>query len=161
MTDVYSPAGANVDEVSSTKKFGLGQCGYGQDGQEYVYVQAGEALTLGAICAVDENFQAVELTTSNAVNMHAVAWAANIAFSNDDFGWLTVKGTNFSGLIADDSSADSPLYTTSTGGTLSSDASTGNPVLVAGVTCVSVASGGGASELIASWPRISELDTAS
>ena len=150
--ELYSPIGANANSESSTALFKLGTTAEGQDGQKYVYVQANGSIALYDAVGVDEDFQAASLTTTTAAAMHMVAWAANHAFTNDYYGWVCRCGTNFLGNVKDNATADAPLYTTSVAGVIASDASTGNPVKIAGVTCVSVASGGGGSQLIASVP---------
>lgn len=156
MTNVYYPHGADFDAESSTAKFALGTRGCGPDNSEFVYVVASGSIGQYKAAGIDENFTAIALTTTTAAAMHMVGWADRHAFTTAYYGWMRIKGTNFSGLVADNSSADSPLYTTATSGYLSTDSSTSNPVKIAGVTCVSVASGGGASELIATWPHIAE-----
>jgi hypothetical protein len=156
MTEIYSPVGANVGAQSATAKFALGTRAYGQDDREFVYVVASGAVTLGDAVGIDEDFTAISLTTTTAAAMHKVGWAANHAFTTACYGFVTVKGTNFNGRLADNSAADSPLYTTATAGVLSTDSSTADPVKVTGVTCVAVTSTGGASQLIATYPIISE-----
>jgi hypothetical protein len=156
MTAVYSPIGANVGAESATAKFDLGTRAYGQDDREFVYVKASGAITLGDAVGIDEDFTAIALTTTTAAAMHKVGWAADHAFTTAYYGFVTVRGTNFNGRLADNATADAPLYTTATGGVLGTDSSTSNPVKVTGVTCVAVTSGGGASQLIATYPIIAE-----
>ena len=156
MTDIYNPVGANVDAESSSQLFKLGTRAYGPDNQEYVYVVASGAIARYNAVGIDEDFTAIALTTTTAAGMHMIGWAPNHAFTTAYYGWVLTRGTNFSGFVADNSSADSPLYTTATAGYLSSDSSTSDPIKIVGVTCVSVTSGGGASELIATYPHIDE-----
>lgn len=153
--EMYNPVGATPDSWESSAEFKLGTIGVGQDGREFVYVLSSGSLAADAACGIDEDFTAIELTTTTAAAMHKVGWP-EVGIGTGKYGWLCVRGTNFNALIADNSSADSPLYTTATAGYLSTDSSTSNPIKVVGVTCVSVASGGGASEVIATWPHIDE-----
>ena len=153
--EIYRPAGADVDGWESSAQFKLGTIAEGQDGRSFVYVLSSGSLAADAVCGIDEDFTAIELTTTTAAAMHAVGWP-EVGCGTGKYGWLCRNGTNFNGLVADNSSADAPLYTTATAGYLSSDSSTANPIKVVGVTCVAVTSGGGASELIATWPHIDE-----
>lgn len=154
MVEIYKPVGADPTVTSTTCDWKLGQIAEGVDNRKFVYVQANGAIVVNAACGVDEDFQAAELTTTTAAGAHLIAWAADVAFADNDYGWLTTSGTNFSGLAADNSTADTQLYTTATDGTLSTDSSTGNPLAVNGVVFVAVTSGGGASQLIATYPTI-------
>lgn len=156
MVEIYSPVGADVTAESATAQFKLGTRAHGADGRQFVYVQASGSIGINKAVGIDEDFQAVSLTTTTAAAMHMVGWAADHAFTDDYYGFVTISGTNFSGLIKDNSSADAPLYTTATSGVLSTDSSTANPVKVAGVTCVAVTSGGGACQLIATYPILAE-----
>lgn len=154
--EIYSPLGANVTRETVDAEFKLGTRAAGQDNRSFVYVQASGSIAIGDAVGIDEDFQAVSLTTTTAAAMHAVGWASEHAFTNDYYGFVTVSGADFDGLVADNSSADAPLYTTATAGYLSTDSSTANPIKVAGVTCIAVTSGGGLSKLIATSVFLSE-----
>ena len=156
MTEVYSPVGADVTLASTTQGFKLGTRAYAQDDREYVYVVSSGSIAQNAACGIDEDFTAIELTTTTAAAIHKVGWAEGVGCGTDNYLWLCVKGTNFSGLLADGTSPDAPLYTTATAGTLSTDSSTSDPIKVVGVTAIACVSGGGAGELIATYPHIDE-----
>lgn len=154
MTEIYKPVGADPTVTSTTLDWKLGQIAEGVDNRKWVYCQASGAIVVNAAVGIDEDFQATELTTTTAAAAHLIGWAADVAFADNEYGWITTSGTNFSGLIADNSSADTQLYTTATDGTLSTDSSTADPLAVYGVVAVAVTSGGGASQLIATYPYI-------
>lgn len=156
MTEIYQPVGVDTARVDSSAGFKLGTKAIGSDDTEFVYVKSSGSIAQYAACGIDEDFTAIELTTTTAAAMHKVGWAADATCGTAKYVWLCTKGTNFSGLVADNSTADSALYTTATAGYVSSDSSTSDPIKIPGVTCVSVASGGGASELIATYPIIDE-----
>lgn len=135
--------------------FDLGQRNVnGVDNRARVYVQASGAVALYAAVGIDEDFQATELTTTTAAAAHLIGWAADAAMADNDYGWITLSGTNFLGKVIDNCTADAQLYTTATAGVLGSDASTADPVAVYGVVCVAAASGGGGSQLIATYPYL-------
>lgn len=122
----------------------------GSDNTEWVFVQAGEALTQYACLTIDEDFQAVEAGTTAAVAGHMVGFA-QVAFSDNDFGWVATQGTNITARIAGSCAADVQLYLSGTDGILD-DTSTG--VLLRGVTATTTNSTTAAStsEIIAMNP---------
>lgn len=154
MVEIYKPTGADPTSVHETAQFKLGSIAVGQDNRKFVYVQANGAIDLNDFVTVDENFQAAAGTTTTAAGAHLTAWAADIAYADNEFGWLTLSGANFNGNVLDGTTADAQLYTTATAGHLSTDSSTGDPIAVNGVVVVTVRSGAGATELLATYPVI-------
>jgi hypothetical protein len=82
----------------------IGTRAEGQDNRRFVYVQANGAIAVGETVGIDEDFQAASLTTTTAAAMPALGWASDHAFAGNEFGFVTVSGTNYTG-----------LYTTATG----------------------------------------------
>jgi hypothetical protein len=123
--------------------FKLGTRATGTDGQEYIFVQAGAAISTTVnqpfTLAIDENFQAVKITKALASAGHMVAVAPQIVISDNDFFWAITKGTNFNMKVAVSCAADVNLWTTATAGVLD-DTSGGSHVAVLGVKLVVAAS---------------------
>ena len=120
LDELIAGTGTSSDEGN---QHSLGQTAQCSDGCVYMYVHASAAIALYKAVAVDENFEAAPLTTALAQAGHMVGWA-QIAFSDNDFGWVVVKGANFKGQIGAACAPDTQLYTSGTAGVLDDDSST-------------------------------------
>lgn len=131
-------------------EFALGTRAHGTDGSEWVYVQAGAAITQYDCVTIDENYQAVAADTTPVVAGHMIGFA-QVAFADNDLGWVAMQGSNITCRIAGSCAADVQLYLSGTNGILD-DTSTG--VLIRGVTAVTTNSTTAAStsEIIALNP---------
>lgn len=164
--------GANVDRVSAgtttdgqNAEFPLGTCVTGPDGQKFIYVQAGAAISTTTsepyTLAVDENYQAVKITKALAVAGHRVAFAPQQIISDNDFFWARTHGSNFNIKVAVSCAADITLWTTATAGILD-DTSGATHVAVFGVVLVVAASasasaGSTVREVLATNPLVTEV----
>jgi len=88
------PLGANFNNVlagtttdGAGAEWPLSTLGLGVDGSEWVYVQAGEAITQYMTCYITEAGQALKVTKA-AVDAGRKLGVAQVAFSDNDFGWL-------------------------------------------------------------------------
>lgn len=131
--------------------FSLGTVAAATDGQEYIFVQAGEAIDQYNYVCIDENFQAVKGTKALVDVGHKIAFA-QVAFADNDFGWVATRGSNMSCLLAASCAPDVALYTSGTAGVL--DDSSTSQTKVDGVVAVSTAgtASTNAVEVIATWP---------
>lgn len=134
-------AGTTTDGVGA--EWALGTRMVGIDGQEYVYVQAGAAISTTTnqpfTLAVDENYQAVKITKALASAGHMIAVAPQQIISDNDFFWAITRGSNFNMKVAVSCAADVNLWTTATAGVLD-DTSGASHVVVLGVKLVVAAS---------------------
>ena len=137
-------AGTTTDGVGA--EFDLGSCVTLQDGSEWIYAQAGEAITQYMSVYITELGQMLKYTSAAALagRPHAVA---QIAYDDNDFGWVcTFPGANngykIGVLSACDSGAD--LSTSATAGYLD-DAYTTFVPLVGCQIATTLASTGGAT----------------
>ena len=156
--------GANLDTTSTTPLFALGERYSGTDGTEWVYVQASGAITQYFSVGIDEDFQATVLADAGGAASHL--WgAAQVAFADNEYGWIPVKGTNFRVRVAASTSADAKLYTTGSGGTagvLRSSGATGAVALNGVVITVAASASAGTGglglvrEVIATYPFFAE-----
>lgn len=142
-------AGTTTDGENA--EFTLGLRASATDGSEWVYVQAGGAITQYDWVAIDENFQAVAGTKTLADAGHQVGFA-QVAFSDNDLGWVAVHAPgNISVNVAANCAPDVQLYTTSTAGTL--DDTSASQTLIRGVVAVAAATASAeAHECIAVHP---------
>jgi hypothetical protein len=152
-----APIGANLNQVSEADVplYNLGARVLGTDGGEYVYVQAGAAITSAVngpnAVAIDEDFQAVLMTTALALAGHELGFApiantvADVPLIPDNaYFFAQVKGSNCSGRVSASASADAYLRTTIVPGRLGT-ASTASAVVFTGCVLVVAASASGGS----------------
>jgi hypothetical protein len=131
----------------------LGTRALGNDGTEWVFVQAGAAITQYDCVLIDEDYQAQPITSTLATEADTssgdLIGFAQVAFSDNDFGWVAVKGSNIRARLAASCVAHTMLYTTGTAGVLD-DLSAG--VLINGVVSCTTITAATNAEIIASNP---------
>lgn len=129
----------------------LGQRVTATDGSEWVYVQAGAAITQYSWVAIDENFQAVMGTAALADVGHQVGFA-QVAFDDNDFGWVAVHAPgNITVRVLASCAADVQLYTSGTAGAMDDTSASQN--LIRGCVLVTAATNTASSrEAIAVYP---------
>lgn len=133
-TTLTAGTGTNSDEGGL---FTLGTRTSGTDGSEWVYVHAGAAITQYSWVAIDENFEAVMGTKALADAGHQVGFA-QVAFSDNDFGWVAVHAPgNITVRLLANCAADVQLYTSGTSGAL--DDTSASQTLIRGVVAVAAA----------------------
>lgn len=139
-------AGTTTDGEGA--EFSLGTITLGTDGTEWMYVQAGAAITQYDTVVIDENYQAQPITHTLGATGQRIGWA-QVAFSDNDLGWVAIGGTNISATLGASCAADARLYTNTTAGVLD-DASQAGAIVVNGVVAVTaVATNAAAVEIIA------------
>lgn len=151
--------GANLTAPTTTQSFPLGQRSLGSDGTEYVYVQASGAITQYYACGVDEDYQCAMLSNTTAAGAPQPAFA-QVAFDDDDYGWVPVRGSNISVKTRASCAADVLLYTTASAGRLD-DTVGGSGIAVEGVVIVVAASASTSAsntvrEALATFPHLTE-----
>lgn len=124
--------------------FRLGTIVRGTNNREFVFVQAGAAIstvvtTQPFFLAIDENFQAVKITKALASAGHMVGVAPPVIIPDNEFFWAVTKGANVPVKVAVSCAADVNLWTTATAGVLD-DTSGGSHVVVLGAKIVLAAS---------------------
>ena len=133
----------------------LGMRVTGPDGTEWMYVHASGAITQYDAVGIDENYEAAALTKAIADDGHTVGFA-QVAFADNAFGWVALRGSNINVRLAASCAADVSLYTTSVAGVL--DDTSASQTKINGVTAVVAATAGvTARELIASTYPYAEL----
>lgn len=134
-------AGTTTDGAGA--KYTLGQRVMGKNNAEYVYVQAGEAISTTTsepyALAVDENFQAKKITKALAISGHIIAVAPRQIIADNAFFWACTRGTNIPLRVAVSCAADVNLWTTATAGRLD-DTSGASHRVVLGIKIVTAAS---------------------
>jgi hypothetical protein len=163
--------GANVDRVTAgtttdgqNSEHKLGSRTVDSAGIEYVYVQAGEAIstTLNEplSLAIDENFQAMKLTAALGLAGHRWGAAPRQIIADNAFFWARVRGSGFPLRVSASAAADVLLGIGGVGaaGRLASSvtASAGNMVVlglaITAAASASASAGNTIRTAIASWP---------
>lgn len=145
-----TPAGTGTSNDEGNE-FPLGTRVAFTDGQEYIFVHASGAITQYDWVAIDENYEAAAGTKALADDGHLVGFA-QVAFADNDFGWVATRGSNISVRVAASCAVDVTLYTTSTAGVL--DDTSASQTAINGVVLVeaTTTSGVAAHEIIATNP---------
>lgn len=108
-------------------EFTVGQRGEDQ-GKEYMYVVAGEAITAaGYMCVVDSSFTAEMVDTTSTAPGAGVGrpcGAAQAAIASGGYGWLQIYGNGSLRTLAS-AAAGTRLNSTATPGALDDDGTTG------------------------------------
>lgn len=147
-----SKLGINFYKTHTTAQHRLGETTEGTNGTRWVYVRANGVIAQYDAVGIDEDHIAEALTTALAGTMPMFG-IAQVAFADDDYGWVCRSGTGILVNVLTLAAADGPLYTTATAGKLDDTATT----LVAGITITTTAGGGTEpEECIAANPFIAE-----
>lgn len=127
LTAVVTGTGTSFDQGNEHL---LGTRVFTDDGQEYVYCHAAEALTQYYWVGVDENWEASLLTDAIAQDGWMIG-VTQILVANNEFFWLAVRGANLLGsAVYEASGVDVQLFTSATAGLTQtvSDLGTGGSV---------------------------------
>lgn len=144
--------GVNLTDTPTSNETGhaLGQRTSGTSNTEWVYVQAGTAITQYDTVAIDEDFTIYPVTGALVLAGHAIGFA-QVAFADADYGWVATRGTDIRARGTAGCAPDISLYTSPVAGVLNDDV-TSTQALIKGVVFVETASGTN-KEIIATWPH--------
>jgi hypothetical protein len=116
--------GARLRETSTDKKFDLGTSTYDDLGSRWEYVQASGAITIYDYVKIDDDFQAASATTTtNPSTEPARVGCAQVAFADNEYGWVVRSGQH-TGRFAASCVQDVKIYTTATAGVVDDAATT-------------------------------------
>ncbi|MBF0311119.1 MAG: hypothetical protein HQL56_16510 [Magnetococcales bacterium] len=140
--------GINKDQGN---EFPPGTTVAGTDGTRWIYVHASAAIAQYQVVGISEVFEAAPLTKAMAGDGWYVGFA-QVAFADNDFGWVAIEGTNIKCKVLSNCAKDVSLYTSNTAGSLDDAAS--NQIKIDGVVAVSgVGATARAVTLMATGPR--------
>lgn len=140
-----------IDTLNEGRGFSLGDRMVDQNGNEYVFVQASANIAQYDFVGIDEDFQAAPLSKAMADDGWSIG-IAQIAFTDNDYGWVAIRGHGLEGNVLADCALDVALYTSGTAGKLDDD--TTSQTKIEGL--VAIESNGTATSnvtMIATWPR--------
>jgi hypothetical protein len=147
-----SKLGVNLNAVSSTADFTLGEVVLGSDGTEWVFVQADGAIDLYDVVTVDENFQATPATIATTIDGNQLGFA-QVAFTDNDYGWVARRGNELIVAVSGTSTVNVAIYIGTVSGHLSTTASSATVAGVAIQTASSTSTGTSATAIV-TWPKI-------
>lgn len=110
----------SVSSVSTTQKHGLGQRYADKDGNEYIYLKAGEAIAAGDLVTFDmvaSVLTALKSLEANVLKQHFCA-VAEIAVASGEYFWATAKKESVSINALASAAADVIYYATTTAGSV-------------------------------------------
>ncbi|MCC6889620.1 MAG: hypothetical protein IT536_13885 [Hyphomicrobiales bacterium] len=138
--------GVKLGETHATAQHRLGDVVKGNNGSEWMYVQAPAADTIAQYDCV-----AIQASATAAPVTHALARAGNtigiaqVAFATADYGWVAINGHALTVNLAGAEAVGVTLYTTDTPGKLADATASGSAATIFGLTLVATASGATAS----------------
>ena len=149
--------GAKLDrtDVSASQTIGIRK--YGNEGSEWMYVQAASAIPAFCAVMINQSSKAVNLLTANSASSKAVGFA-QVSVASASYSWVALQGSNIKVKLAADCAPNVNLYTTAVAGVLD-DASVANG-LVAGVIATVTISNATAVRIIAYNPHVDKGGTA-
>lgn len=112
---VVAGTGTSSDQGN---QFVVGQTVTSDEGRVYMYVHASAAVSLYDVVGIGEDFEAAPLTKAMADDGWMVGVANEVALSDNDFGWVCIKGSDVEVNVLASCAADVALYTTGTAGKL-------------------------------------------
>ena len=140
--------GSSSDEGNDSA---LGTCITATDGQQYEYVHASAAITQYDFVGIDENWEAAGLTAAMVDDGWSVG-VAQVAFADNDLGWVSIKGHNLQGRVAVSCAEDVALRTTGSAGVID-DNTTGSLLDGIVVVATNTVTATAAVEVLLTWPR--------
>ena len=108
--------------------------------------------TFDDFVGIDENNQAAPLTKAMADDGWAIG-VAQVAFADNDGGWVASRGRNLNGAVLGSVAADVPLYTSATAGSL--DDTSASQTKIDGVVAVAAngTTAAGNVEVLLTFPK--------
>lgn len=138
-------------------KFTLGTIGIGNDGSQWIYVQAGAAISQYAGVAINGAFQANPVT--GALMTEGLQFGiAQVAFADNEFGWVCTRGSGTQKVLVRSACASGvPLYTDVSAAGFLDDSATATQALIEGLviltTQTSTTGQEGGASVVMTYPR--------
>lgn len=138
-----------VTDTSTTAKYPVGTRRF-EDGKEYVYQQADDAVTVNQAVKLDAAASASgQKVTPTAAAGDSVYGVAETALADEAYGWITVRGV-VSVLVANGTAVDDPMAASGTAGVLvkAAEAGSGDYKFVVGNALEANSSGSAAAKKV-------------
>lgn len=132
--------------------FGLGDRYTDDVGNEYVFVKAGGTIGASNVAVYDEDYEA-NAAANDESDFGALVGVAQAAMTEDDYGWLMVKGiTDIQ--VAASAAANVQLATTTTAGQIDDATGAGTKNLVGIILTTARGSGAGTAPGQVNFPYV-------
>jgi hypothetical protein len=145
-------AGVRLNATETVAQFALMQEVAAQDATTFIYVQANGAISIGDVVTIDTTGQATRATIATGMLGHRLGFS-QVAFADDEYGWIPVKGNPLSVNVSATSTLNVALYIGTTSGHLSTTAGSATVAGVAYLTA-NASTAVAAFNAICSWPRL-------
>lgn len=152
---MYQILGVKPTEVYTTEVHALGQVAFDDDGKGYVFVRAKGISAVGDVMAIDEAYDADQVTTTVSAPGTGAGLTCGVALSvlaDNEYGWVQVYGVCAAINGGTDCVAHTRINTTATVGQLDDDATSGAEI-VEGISLTAVPTSNLAAGIL-SWPYI-------
>jgi hypothetical protein len=153
MTTYVSPLiGARLNATETEASHKLGTQASAQDGTIFQYVQANGAISASDLVTITQAGQCEKATIANAMLGQQLG-VAQIAFADNEYGWVAVKGNPLSVNVSATSTLNVALYVGTTSGHVSTTAGSATLAGVAFLTA-NTSTAVAAFSCTCSWPRL-------
>jgi len=135
--------------------FKVGSLGVDSDGKVYQFVRANGAGVIGDVMAIDEVYDADQVTTTVSAPGTGAGLPCGVCvatLADNEWGWLQVKGVVAAINVATSAAVHTILNTTATAGRLDDDSTAGAEDMI-GITTTAAESGNLAAGIL-NWPAI-------
>lgn len=152
-----SQIGVNLQGNSdgATALFGLGNHVLGNNGTEWVYVNANGVISTGMLVCINATYTATPATATAAFAGQQLAFSQGL-WANADFGWVALRGNALFAAVSSVSTLGAALYiSAAVSGSITTAAASGT---LAGITILSASATGVLNANVSayvSWPRLS------
>lgn len=150
-TEIFTPPSATDGyNIGLNAPFDVGQVVEGTDGSAWLFVQLGTGGTTGPgyVCIIDENYEAVMVSTSNDIYGGRIGVPICAAALDNDYIWLQIAGTCPGIRVAALCAENIALGTTGTAGVLD-DA---GGLVISGIAITTTAVGASSQPGVLSYP---------
>lgn len=145
-------AGANLNATTTDQLLSLGTVCTAQNNTRWTYVQADGAISAGDLVTIDDAGQATRATIAAAMSGDVLAFA-QIAFADNEYGFVAVSGNPVTANVSATSTLNVAIYIGTTSGHISTTASSATLAGVALMTA-NASTAVASFNAIVSWPRL-------
>jgi hypothetical protein len=149
--DVTATVAGSGSSSDQGNQFALGKCVKMNDGTEYMYVHAAEAVSQYDWVGVDEDFEASKLTKGMVDDGYYIG-IAQVAASDNDFFWIAIRG-EVTGAVLGSCAADVPLYSSGTAGSVDDTSGSQTKIDGAVATAANGTSAASTTTILLTYPK--------
>ena len=149
-----STVGVDLNNVSDSAQFTLGQRVSGSQDTMWVYIEAANAISTGMVCSITTGFTATPALTAAALTAaNAYVVFPQTAFTSGQFGWACYHGNNVYIRVSGTTSLSGVLYVAVSSGLLHTTSASSTMAGVAMIANTSATAVGQAVLANLTWPK--------